>query len=1366
MEAGHMWPNDQLYSPADLMNMQQILQSRAAAFHQLGGTDLPEATSAETRPGPGRGRGRKSRGRGNAKGDARANHGNSKLENPTKSHDHEMGVEFDNDMDDTWDAQPMNNDGVVHQMQSSPGDGQLPGGGASDEIPGGAKNRGKGKQRGGRGNPKSRARPNHLFEDRNVRLNAKICQVSDKGDIWELLDLPGFHLVEMNCVNLSTFLHRAARLAKRTNTVAAASRHPNLSSICAKVDSELAAQEVSMVHSGLGDQKDTLPRCWATLAWSYATLQVKAPHTCQRIARLSEKHMDSLKTFELANLLWAFAKMRMNVPGLFAEATRIVPKQVDEFSPVGLSTIAWACVTLQSHAPAALLKRLAAAFVRQIDKAGSQEIANMCWSLATAKVVQTPIFQALGQAALEKLHNFKLQELGNTAWAFSRAGVRHRELFQAFTQLFEKRPKLTFELHEQAIANLMWALTKQVACGSPLKEALPMARLLLPACCKALDRMKPQEFSSVLWSVGKLSFKQGDNQYADMLFEKGIALKEERLKTVSVQGLTNILYAYVEFVNDMSVPPYSMFLERLALQILNRMSEFESIGLVYIIQSMHVLLARGIPMPYMKELVHLMAMQFEKFFSDMTPATLARIAEAAMLLDRETRSTLGSMVFKCVGYIGETKFTQSELDIVNQVFFDDSHETMHGTQARAQAWEVPSSRNASAKLNPQPRPQQNQNFNSLGLNMPNLQPTPGRFHKRAMGLAQHNVQDADGVDMMASQPLHVGQTHPGNFQDQQPNMQHLVGDFLDAIRNLQRVNGSPAANARSSMQSPWPMQIPTAGMDVSRRPAMDGGLHEHASGLNPDVEYPGMDTSLVKARLTEALTSLAAAGFDTVNMGQQVPPRPENRAAQSSSTRQPWPAESPSPQTWPGAMDGFYGNVQAASSASASTSINEGTDNGRGSAYSPGVARGIVEGIVRNIPPSMAANMAGAGTPVMPNPGMHSATKLPKGKGLSAAMSAGMGGGMPLRNQRGLPPGLFDPQGARNWSWNKAQTDSNAMPTDDQADDRSVDGDSDYGVVNDRTLTQTAEFLGGSFIMPPNFNLAEQSVGHTPNYGGSERTDNMGEMGQDYARESNSSGDEGDYCRIQTAEFLGGYLDFPQPQGPGQQGVAPGFPASTRVPMKGLPMILSATPSMDLPEFHDDSSQLVEPSNRHALDVVNDAQELGRSTFGSSVVDSSEDTATSDTGAISASMSDIYDDMSRDGDFPQASYPSSSNRHLRLKRSPLGGSNDVGPKDGTVRQLKPARRLGAASRFKMKNAIDAGDEAKKSSGVADMLAHRTDHARGSSSKDGRVPASSQSSSGWQSDDGRLSFTSGVSESRRSWADELDAPGESGRDSFG
>jgi hypothetical protein len=498
-------------------------------------------------------------------------------------------------------------------------------------------------------NTKSRrTRQNHPFHCRNVRLNAKICQISDKGNLWELLDLVETCHLEMNIVNLSTIVHRAARLAKKGNTVRALSGHPQLARIRTRVHSELQMHErgeatIVSIPGQSDKEQDSLPRCLATIAWSYATLQVYDAVSFQLMANVAIPILETFKVFELTNLLWAFAKVQVRASRLFQAAMLHISSEASNLTPVSLSMVTWAYVQAYPQVPATLLKTMAHAFVEMLQYAKSQEISNMCWALATAKLTKPQVFERLGNEAATKLRSFNIQELSNTCWAFSRAGQVHSSLFSAVADLFVEKPALAFNFHGQALANMMWALAKQVALrGGNTSQFQSIAVCLMPACCEALDYFKPQEFSSVLWSVAKLGFRQGNNGDADRIFAAAGLMEVARLNCLSVQGLTNILYAFTEYTE--TSPMYCEFLGQLANCIAGRLDEFEVIGLLYVVESAHVLLSRGMPVRDLQKLAFLVALQVLK--NDLTPASLSRLVAAAGHLTPEMRKALANIILQ------------------------------------------------------------------------------------------------------------------------------------------------------------------------------------------------------------------------------------------------------------------------------------------------------------------------------------------------------------------------------------------------------------------------------------------------------------------------------------------------------------------------------------------------------------------------------------------------------------------------------------------------------------------------------------------------------------------------------------------------
>lgn len=444
-------------------------------------------------------------------------------------------------------------------------------------------------------------RPANVSAAQAARIRTIICEASDRSDIFELLGSVTKYQGELTWANLILLLQNVAKLAKARGIVEAIGCNSHLALLRDLISVELEHQEMKLKRtegtdkSSLVGGTDTnnnssaLHRGWSTIAWSYATLQVHDMPSFGRIAYLATSSVRGFRPVELSNLLWAFAKVNFPAPSLFYTAGRSVIVQLHRYSVGGLSTLAWAFVTMQPHPPAALLKRLSEVFVGQVDKAESREIANMCWALASAKVVRPHIFKQLGDAIVTKIATFNSQELSTSAWAFSRARVRHVGFFEAVEQLFASDKEAAARIHDQGLANLLWALVRQLSLGLSLYTVANIMHELLPPCCEVLDRLKPQEFSSVLWSVAKLGITYGLHPQTDRLFELAATLQpmRDRLLRLSAQGLTNVLYAFVEFLKNGPMLVHIGFLSVLTSVIRDRLEEFEPKGIAYVLQSLN-----------------------------------------------------------------------------------------------------------------------------------------------------------------------------------------------------------------------------------------------------------------------------------------------------------------------------------------------------------------------------------------------------------------------------------------------------------------------------------------------------------------------------------------------------------------------------------------------------------------------------------------------------------------------------------------------------------------------------------------------------------------------------------------------------------
>lgn len=493
-----------------------------------------------------------------------------------------------------------------------------------------------------------------------VRLNARICQASDRSDVRELLELARTHHGEMNFVNLSTLMHRLARLAKRdTKIIQSVANNPQVALIRRMIERDLAAHAAQSPAAGAALEA----RCLATLSWSYATLRVREAASMRFVAELSKGRLSSFKGFELGNLLWGFAKLGLPEDGLLRAAAEHIPGCMHDFSAVGLSTVAWAFSTL-GWPGRALLQTLGVAFVRRLDEASSHEIANMCWALATARVIDVRLFGALGDAAAEKLDTFNDQELTNTAWAISRGGVSHPALFDAIARLLESDANRAHCLLSQGLSNTLWAVAKQASAGADHGRMLHLAAMLLAPCHASLDNFKPQEMSSVLWACAQLRLKFGMRREADDLFGAVAAMLPARVAGLTPQGMTNVLYAFAEFSEFHMCQAYADFLARLSNLMLTRMNNFEMVGLLYVLESTKSLLDRDsvmAPTTSLRALADAAAARLVWHVDSASNAMLARLVDASAQLTPSAFRQIASAVVQQLDSRGRDRFQPHEL---------------------------------------------------------------------------------------------------------------------------------------------------------------------------------------------------------------------------------------------------------------------------------------------------------------------------------------------------------------------------------------------------------------------------------------------------------------------------------------------------------------------------------------------------------------------------------------------------------------------------------------------------------------------------------------------------------------------------------
>lgn len=436
--------------------------------------------------------------------------------------------------------------------------------------PGKAAGKGKGaagrKPRGGRGGT-------HPW------INSQIIQASDGRDVHHLMSVIMQHLPQMNLVNLSTAIHRVAKIAGSDPWQQAQLRkNPSLNTLLNSVCTALNVVEATEVQ----------PQSVSNVVWSLATLRIVHRPLLQVISLVCISNMAQFKSFELSTTLWALAKlgsMEDAAPvdkAVFYAAATHIHNNVKEFGFRCLATTAWAFATSrQRHAR--LFRSMAAAMLPAAAGANCQEMANTAWAFGTADFHDDALFNELAEQALHRLEEFKPQEISNMLWGFATNSFFH-EAFYARAALVAQQ----MELQSQHLANILWAFARVRP-----KHALTQQTVLslLPLCTKQLQSFKPQEVSSTLLASAKAVGNSDELAPAPAtlesfspevldFFHACLPWVVARMREFSEQSLANSVSAYAM----VPVKGSDTLVECAGKEVLGRLQELDVNALVHLLK--------------------------------------------------------------------------------------------------------------------------------------------------------------------------------------------------------------------------------------------------------------------------------------------------------------------------------------------------------------------------------------------------------------------------------------------------------------------------------------------------------------------------------------------------------------------------------------------------------------------------------------------------------------------------------------------------------------------------------------------------------------------------------------------------------------
>lgn len=103
------------------------------------------------------------------------------------------------------------------------------------------------------------------------------------------------------------------------------------------------------------------------------------------------------------------------------------------------------------------LDQIAGWVLRHVTETGSQDLGNLCWAFATARMPSSAnIWEALGKEAGLKMRSLKPQELSSTVWALATSLNYDPAVLEGTTETLQSLKIRDFKA--QSLSSTAWAL--------------------------------------------------------------------------------------------------------------------------------------------------------------------------------------------------------------------------------------------------------------------------------------------------------------------------------------------------------------------------------------------------------------------------------------------------------------------------------------------------------------------------------------------------------------------------------------------------------------------------------------------------------------------------------------------------------------------------------------------------------------------------------------------------------------------------------------------------------------------------------------------------------------------------------------------
>lgn len=406
-------------------------------------------------------------------------------------------------------------------------------------------------------------------------INSQIIQASKEDNaIQRILGVVEMCIKDMNLVNLSTSLHRLAKLSVMTpHSDRMLRQSPVMKLLLTSIATAFCAVE----------EDPSLPQSLSNITWSLATLRIVDYKVLEMAGTLAIANMKDFKAFELASLLWSFAKlgcadtMTPVVSPLFRAATGRLMACMNGAGFRSLATAAWAFATAR-QASQRLFRAIAKEVQTCLPSANSQELANIVWAYGTVGHRDDQLFRIIAEECVRRLDEFKTQELSNTFWGFASNDFHHEAFYQKALLIAQG-----MQLQPQHVANILWAAARLHRKHPAARQA---ALHMVPACLGFLTSFKPQEVASTAHAVAKIFSAEADGfefrtqpmipLQISMFFSAITPWCQEHIQLFSDQSLANIVSSF----GMLRINLHPSFLASVERQVLERLKTSDHAALV------------------------------------------------------------------------------------------------------------------------------------------------------------------------------------------------------------------------------------------------------------------------------------------------------------------------------------------------------------------------------------------------------------------------------------------------------------------------------------------------------------------------------------------------------------------------------------------------------------------------------------------------------------------------------------------------------------------------------------------------------------------------------------------------------------------